>query len=172
MAIHFDEKVEQTLLELLYAHELERRDAERKLLRAREEVEEKEQAIIHARFMIDDYRKRCGLPVQIAHHNPMLNDEYANLGPTELVDCWADQHDGEVIVKELTHVGLAVGTFTKYQNGASAIYSVLKRKPFKKLSPGHFKKIQTQTSMLIQNGDSENIPPPASSFEPIVVATS
>ena len=170
MAVHFDEKVEQTFLELLYTHELERRDAERKLIRAREEVEEKEQAIIHARFMIDDYRKQCGLPVQIAHRHPMLNDEYANLGPTELVDCWADQHDGEVIVKELTHVGLAVGTFTKYQNGASAIYSVLKRKPYKKLSPGHFKKNQTQTSMLIQNGDSENIPLPASSFEPIVVA--
>ena len=168
MTIYFDEKVEQTLLGLLHTYETAKRDAERKLMRAREEVEEKEQSIIHARFMIDDYRKQCGLPVQPSYRSPMLTDEYANLGPTELVDSWADQHDGEVIVKELTQVGLAVGTFEKYRNGASAIYGVLKRKPYKKIAPGHFKKIQT--SMPIQNGNSENIPLPASSFEPIVVA--
>ena len=170
MTIYFDEKVEQTLLELLYTYETAKRDAERKLIKAREEVEDKEQAMIHARFMINEYRKQCGLPVQTTHRSPMLNDEYANLGPTELVDYWADQHDGEVIIKELTHVGLAVGTFTKYRNGASAIYAVLKRKPYKKIAPGHFKKIQT--SMPLQNGDGKNMPLPVANSDPIIVSAS
>ena len=170
MTIYFDERVEQTLLELLHTYETAKRDAERKLMRAREEVEEKEQSIIHARFMIDDYRKQCGLPVQPSYRSPMLTDEYTNLGPTELVDSWADQHDGEVIVKELTQVGLAVGTFGKYRNGASAIYGVLKRKPYKKMAPGHFKKIHT--SMPIQNEDDKNIPLPVVSSEPIIVSAS
>ena len=137
----YEKNVEEALLAMLHKYQAAKHTAERKLAAVREEVVETEQAITHAQFMWEAYRKEYGLPTHIINHSPVMEDTYAHMGPTELVERWAGQHEGEVIIKELTRVGLSAGIFKKYNNGASSIYTVLKRKKYEQISPGRYKKV-------------------------------
>ena len=143
----YDEKVEQAILERLREYESDMQVAERKLEAARIAVLEKEQAIAHWRFALEDYRKAHDLPMEADYHRPALAAEYAHMTPTELVYYWADKHNGEVVVKGLAKVGMKAGIFKDYRSASGSIYSVAMRKNFIKLGPGHFKR-----------------PPPASPF--------
>ena len=140
----YDEKVEQAIREQLHKHEAARQLDERKMAAARLAIDEDEQAIEHWQFALNDYRREHGL--EAINHSPVLQDEYSSMGPTELVEYWANKHDGEVVIKELTHIGLNAGIFKKYRNGSSSIYSVLKRKQYDKLGPGYYKRPGTRIS--------------------------
>ena len=135
----YSEQVEGAILERLHACEAEKQTAEHKLETARIVVGEKEKAIAHWRFALEDYRRFHDLPMPDTYHSPALTKEYAHLTPTELVYYWANKHNGEVVVKDLAKVGREAGVFKQYRTAASSIYSVVKRKNFTKLGPGHFK---------------------------------
>ena len=143
----YSKTVEQALVGYLVKHEKGKHRAEEKLIEARHEIEREDQAIAHWQFAIDEYRKDHRQPADKHCISPTLEEEYGRKTPTELVEHWANKHDGEVVVKELTRVGLRVGAFKKYRNGASSIYSVLKRRKYEKVGPGHFRK------PLNQNGN-------------------
>ena len=164
----YDEKMEQVMTSKLHEHEAARLAAERKLATARNEMIEAEQATEHWRFALQDYRKSHGLPPQPPNPSPILEAEYSHMGPTELVEYWANKHDGNVVVKDLTDVAVNAGVFSDKRHGVSMIYTVVKRKGFKKVGPGHFKR--TQTSMQTQEVDGKNIPLPVVSSEPIIVS--
>ena len=136
----YDETVEQEALEMLHEYELAKQNAERKLILARQEVDEKDQAISHVKFFIENYRRKYGLTAQTDAPSPVLEAEYAHLGPTELVEYWADKNDGKVVVKELTRAGVEAGLFKSYRLGSSMIYAVAKRKGFDKTGPGVFQR--------------------------------
>ena len=143
----YSKAVEQTLVDNLHRYEKAKQRAEEKIIEARHQIEEADQAIAHWQFALDDYRKASGQPTDKHYISPTMEQEYGRKTPTELVEHWANKHDGEVVVKELTRVGLRVGAFKKYRNGASSIYSVLKRRKYEKVGPGHFRK------PLNQNGN-------------------
>ena len=106
---------------------------------ARLAVVENEFAIAHWRFALEDYRRANDLPTQGSYHSPVLADEYAHMGPTELVYHWAGKHNGEVVVKELAKVSMEAGTFKEHRLASSSIYAVVKRKNFTRLGPGYYK---------------------------------
>ena len=135
----YSEQVEGAILERLHACEAEKQTAEHKLETARIAVGEKEEAIAHWRFALEDYRRAHDLPMQDTYHSPVLTREYAHLTPTELAYYWASKHNGEIVVKDLAKVGSEAGVFKQYRAAASSIYSVAKRKHFTKLGPGRFK---------------------------------
>ena len=136
----YDEKMEQLIASRLHAYEAARLAAERNLEAARNEMIEAEQAAEHWRFALQDYRKSHGLPPQHPNPSPSLEAEYSHMGPTELVEYWADKHDGNVVVKDLINVAVDAGVFKKRRHGSSMIYGVVKRKGYSQVAPGHFKK--------------------------------
>ena len=166
----YDENVEQAIRERLHEHEAAKQAAEQRLIVVQHTIEEADRAIAHISFSIEDYRKAHGLPPRSDKPSPVLSAEYSHLGPTDLVQYWADKHGGEVVVKELARVAKDAGMFPNYRQAASSIYAVLKRKSFEKVGAGHFKKIQT--SMPIQNGEGKSIHLPVASSEPITVSAS
>ncbi len=149
----YDEKMEQLIRSKLHEHETAILTAERKMEVARKEMTEAEQAAQHYRFVLEDYRKSHGLPPNPPNPGPVAASEYSHMGPTELVEYWANKHDGEVVVRDLTNVALAAGVFSDRRHGGSMIYAVAKRKGYKKVGPGHFKKADRC------NGDFATMPP-------------
>ncbi len=141
MADVYDENVEQAMLARLHAHEADRQAAERRLANVRAVIEYAGQGIAHWQFVIDDYRKSCGLPSKAWLVSPILEETYSGMGPTELVLHWAGKHDGEVVIKDLAKESVKAGVFPTYRQASSAIYSVLKRKPFTRVGPGHFRQL-------------------------------
>lgn len=155
MAAIYDEKVERVILELLHGHEAAKQAAERKLAAAQSAIAREDQAIVHLRFALEDYRKFCGLHPRSSTPSPALEAEYAHMGPTDLVQYWADNHGGEVMVKDLARVTINAGMYPNYRHASSTIYMVLKRKPFDKVGPGHFKR---RESAIPVNGHGLAIP--------------
>ena len=151
----YNENVEQAIRGRLHEYEAAKQAADRKLVAVRNIIAEEEQAIAHLQFVLEDYRKSHGLPSQPDKPSPVLEAEYSHLGPTDLVKYWADNHGGEVIVKDLAHVVINAGMYTDYRHAASTIYAVLKRKPFDKVGPGHFKRQEFHTPV---NGHSSPLP--------------
>ena len=166
----YDEKMEQVIASKLHEHEATRLAAERKMEAARNEMFEAEQAVDHWRFALEDYRRSHGLPPRPLNPSPILEAEYSHMGPTELVEYWANKHDGEVMVKDLTKVAVNAGVFSDRRHGSSMIYAVVRRKGYRRIGPGHFKKMPT--SMHTQEGGGKNISLPAASSEPIIVSAS
>ena len=141
----YDENVEQAIRERLHDYEATRQAAEQRLITVQHTIEEADRAIAHISFFLEDYRKAHGLPPRSDKPSPVLATEYSHLGPTDLVQYWADKHGGDVVVKELARVAVNAGIFDQYRNAASSIYGVLKRKPFDKVEPGHFKRQEFHT---------------------------
>ncbi len=148
----YDENVEQAIRERLHEYESVRQGTELRLISAQQTIDAVDRAIAHLYFVIEDYRKAHGLPPRSDKPSPVLSAEYSHLGPTDLVQYWADKHGGEVVVKELARVAVNAGMFAQYRNAASSIYAVLKRKPFEKVRPGYFKRIENPHS-----GNDHNI---------------
>ena len=136
----YDEKVEEVILAKLHGHEAARHSAERRLEAIRSEIMEEDRAVEHWRFALEDYRKSHGLPVRPLVPSPVLGAEYYGKGPTELIQYWADKHEGEVVVKELAKVAFNAGLFPNYRNASSSIYAVVKRKGYERLGPGRFRR--------------------------------
>ena len=136
----YSEKVENALLDMLYTHQAAKQAAERKLEAAKDAAEAEELAIAHCQYVVDDYRRVHGMPIQATGVSPVLANEFAHMGPSEFVMHWAAKHDGEVVVKELARVATEAGMFSSRRAASSSIYGVVRRKPFDKVGPGHFKK--------------------------------
>ena len=135
----YDEEVERTIRERLYAHEAAKQSAEREVVVAREVIEEEDEAISHLWFVLADYRRMHGLRACSGAVSPVLAAEYGHLGPTELVERWADGHGGEVRVKELAGICMDAGAaFRDVWSAYASVYAVLRRKNFVKLGPGRF----------------------------------
>jgi hypothetical protein len=154
----YDEKVEQAILARLRKHKETKLLAEMKLDTIQRELIEADEAFVHAQCFLDDYRKAHGLSPMSYATNQMIPSEFGHMGPTDLTQYWADGHDGEVVIKDIAKVAVNVGIFPNYRHASSSIYAVVKRKGFKKVGPGHFKKMQT--SMQTQEQGGKNIPLP------------
>ena len=166
----YDEKIEKVITSRLHEYEAVKLAAERRMEAARHEITEAEEAVNHWQFVLEDYRKSHGLPSQASTPSPVLEAEYSHMGPTELVEYWANKHDGEVVVKDLAKVAVNSGVCSDRRIGASMIYAVVKRKGYTRIAPGHFKKMQT--SMQTQDRSDKNIPMPVASSEPIIISAS
>ena len=141
----YDEKVEGAITAKLHEHEATKLAAERKMEAARNEMAEAERAVEHWRFALEDYRQSHGLSASPSTPSPVLRAEYSQMGPTDLVQHWAEKHDGEVVVKELAKVGVNAGLFPNYRHASSAIYAVVKRKGYTKIGAGQFKNLNMRT---------------------------
>ncbi|MDE2778712.1 MAG: hypothetical protein OXI91_03420 [Chloroflexota bacterium] len=136
----YDDKIEEVIASKLHEHQAAKIAAERKLEAAHKEMIDAEQAVEHWMFALEDYRRSHGLPPHPPSPSPVLEAEYSHMGPTELVQHWAEKHGGEVVVKELAKVAFNAGVSSSYRLASSAIYAILKRKNYVKVAPGHFKK--------------------------------
>ena len=149
-----DVDLEGVFIDNLYAHEHALRELEVRLVAIQEEMAEERKAVEHWTFAYTDYMKSRGLSPRSLTRNPVLEPEYAHMGPTELVQYWADKYDGEIVVKDLAKVAVDARMFPNYRYASSSIYAVVKRKGFAKVEPGHFRKTKQGND---RNGHSGNI---------------
>lgn len=135
----FDTDIESLFADKLYEHEKAVRELEQRLATIQEELAEEREAVQHWTFAYKDYMKSLGLAPREITVKSALEPEYAHMGPTELVQYWADKHDGEVVVKEIAKASVDAGMFPNYRHASSNIYAVVKRKGYIKVEPGHFR---------------------------------
>ena len=140
MAESYSAEFEAMLQKRLVEHHAARQVAESRLMVAKRDIEEAKKAISYIDYVIDDYRKAHGLPPNGVKASPVLAEELAHMGPAELVEHWANKNDGEVVVKELAKAAAEAGAFPSRRTASTAIYGVVRRKPFDKIAPGHFKR--------------------------------
>ena len=131
----------KTIRGRLHEHQTLKLASERKKVAAKNTIAEEQQAIEHLQFVLADYLRSCGMPSQTDDPSPVLKAEYSHLGPTDLVEYWADAHDGKVVVKDLVREAIDAGVFTQYRIASASIYTVLRRKSFEKVGPGHFSRV-------------------------------
>ena len=140
MADIYDERVEGAITELIHGHQARKQAAERKMALAQSALAGADQAIGHIEFALSDYRRAHGLPARSNSPSPVLWAEYSHMGPVQLVEYWADKQRGLVVVRELARIAVGAGVYPNLRLAASAIYMVLKRKPFDRVAPGRFQR--------------------------------
>ena len=141
--IHWtDVDLESLFVDKLYEHDVAVRELEHQLATIQKELAEEREAVQHWIFAYRDYMKSQGLPCRNLTASSVVEPEYAHMGPTDLVQYWADKHDGEIVVKELAKLAVDARMFPNYRHASSTIYAVVKRKGYDKVGPGHFKKAQ------------------------------
>ena len=150
------EATEQYIKERIAELEGEKRDAERRVQVAQDAVTDKEQRLANWRGALRDYRESNDLPDEVEHCQ-VLADEYATMGPTQMVDHWASQHGGEVVVKELSQAVLRARAYTLYSTAYNTIRgTVRRRKDFKKVAPGRYQSTRTAHGERLQPRPATN----------------
>ena len=126
------------------------RSVELRVQRAQEELADKELSLAHWQAVLKDYRARKGYPVKDLDVSPVVTDEYASLGPTEMIHLWAKTHGGEVVVRELCKRAVLAGAYKSPRRASSNIYAVIrKRSDYVKIGPGHFKSLRNGQVTLV-----------------------
>jgi hypothetical protein len=137
----FEQNIKQRIAEL----EREKQEAEHRLQEAQDTVNDRENRLSHWYGALRDYQERSGLPVRDAEEGQDALDEYARLGPTQMVDLWARTHDGEVTIKDMVPVMLRVGAYKDYRSAYSSIRATItRRRDYERIGPGHYKSIQME----------------------------
>lgn len=132
---------EKETLDLIHGIENEKIQAERRVEEAKRVIQEKELEIAANYKLLERYRRSHGLPSVPVDHSPSLAAEYAALSPNQMIDRWADKHDGIVIARELTRTVLAAGVYKTYKLASGSVYSTLgRRKDYIKMAPGTFQR--------------------------------
>ena len=134
----FELNIKQRIHEL----EVERRDAERQLQLAQATVEDRETRLSHWYGALRDYQESNGLPVTDSENGQVAVDEYARLGPTQIVAHWANTHNGEIVIKDVVQVVLRAGVYGKYRTAYNSIRATVKRGNYEQIGPGHFRALQ------------------------------
>ena len=130
---------EHVTLSLIHDTEREKRCAELAFERARQAIQEKEHVLTYLREALEHYRRKHDLPLA-DDASPIAEEEYGHLGPSEAVEKWASQHNGDVVTKDLARALQHTQIYLKYGKAYNAVYTVLKRNPhYQKINSGHYR---------------------------------
>ena len=119
--------------------EADKRDAERRVHVAQENLTDKGILLQQWYRVLEDYRQRNGLPSDGPDLIPAIETRYARLGPTQMVLLWASTHGGHVVLKQLAATVLKAGAYKEYRTAYNTLRStVRRRKDFENIAPGQF----------------------------------
>ena len=140
----FELQIKQTIVEL----KGKKREAERRLKCAEEAVDDLGNRLTIWEEALAEYQERHGLPVEsLSSTVESTASGYASLGPTQMVERWASEHDGEVVVKDLVKTVLHAGAYKKYRTAYNVITATVKRrKESQQIGPGRFRLVQRPAS--------------------------
>ena len=72
-----------------------------------------------------------------------VDQRFSELGATQAIDLWADEHDEIVPVRELAAVLYASGSYPTKKKASNALDGTLrKNRRFQKIAPGVYKRLQ------------------------------
>ena len=141
---------EQQTKQVIHNLEAEKLDAERRVQVAQDNLAEKAQQLERWYRVLKEYRELHDLPSSDNDHSPILEDEYARLGPTEIIHYWANRHEGEVILKDLVKTVLRAGVYRDYKQAYNTLTSIVRRnKGYERVAPGHFRSRRNSQGMLV-----------------------
>ena len=138
---------EQWIVDTIRDLDADRQRARQRLAQAKQILEELERRIQAWHSVLEDHRRSCDLPTV---GEPVVREQYdfTRLGPTEIVQRWASEHDGEVRVKDLTKEVLSQGIYKGYRMAYNSLRNPLTRlDEFEQVGPGHFR--------LVSNGNTD-----------------
>ena len=88
--------------------------------------------------VLRDYSEVSGLAVS-ENSRPDIED-YASIGPTQMLILWANQHNGNIAIKDLARFAVRAGGYAKYKQAYNSLANIARRhKGFYKAEPGLFK---------------------------------
>ena len=140
------------LIDLLRRAEVQHRKAELDSEDARRRVERAAQEMAGIRLAIGFHRSEHNLP-----HEPIpdaaIQDEYASFGPTEMVERWADAHDGLFVVKDAARAMRDNGMYRTYRDAYNTLRQTVERKRakgvFEKVATGVFRRRQLSIPVVL-----------------------
>ncbi len=157
-----DKTFEDELLELIDDAHDERRKAEQRLAAARRAIETLNRKIEALQLTLDTYRTKYGLP-KMAVTMPVTEEQarqYRNLSVKDMILRWADQHDGEVAMRDACRFLASAGLFTDERQAAGTLYSTIQRMAeFEKDKRGLYRKVArpARTAQSPTFGTSERL---------------
>lgn len=116
-------------------------DAESRLEEAAKDVEESRQRLMTWMGALRYYQEALGMPLTCDDHlAPDLR--YASIGPTEIIDLWADEHEELVVVSDVTTAVIAGGGPYKTRRKARTTVegTIRKNRRFKWVKPGTWRR--------------------------------
>ena len=143
---------EQETLMLIHDAEEEKLRAEQRVESAKQDVQKCVVGVQALHATLERYRRKYGMPSGSIERSPVLEAEYSTLTPWEMCRRRAQNHDGNINMKELCHDAVAAGMYEGYKQAAGTFYSLVNRKPeVEKRAPGHY--FIPQTLPLTNGGD-------------------
>ena len=139
-------------------HELS--EAERCLKLAEEAVRGKERNLETLKGALEVLQERNALPVAlplVVAHSEAISapvNGYGSLGPTEMVERWAAEHEGNVVVKDVVKVAIQAGSYKHYRSAYNSLLSTVRRREdFEQIGPGRFRAIREESSQAPSSAD-------------------
>ena len=137
-----DNSWELETVELLRDIERERQRAEQDIVDAQLRLAASERNIEAIRVTLDAYRAKYKLPNEPIP-DTATQTEYAPLGPSAMVERWADSHEGDLILKVAAREMMQNGLFRNYNTAYNSLRSTVARKRhFSKVGPGVYRRVR------------------------------
>lgn len=132
---------EQVTLELIGKLEQEKLvKAEERLATSQRGVEVVREQIRALYMALDIYRSEHGLPrLTAAQLDPREVERYHGLVPREMLERWAEEHDGLVVMKDAAAFLSAAGFFRDMTQATGTLYPTVRRAEFDKVGRGVYR---------------------------------
>ena len=132
------------------------RDAERARQRAEQDIADAQARLAAAELDIDAIRLTIAV-YRVKHSLPnapipdaSTHSQYAQLGPSAMVEQWADSHDGEFVLKDAASEMLKNGLFPNYRKAYNTLRTTVTRKRhFQQVGPGRFRKLMNGRQLAV-----------------------
>jgi len=133
--------IDEVLFLIETAREDERKATQR-LETAKRAVDASRKKIEAYEITLQDLRTALGVPDPKSNHiDSEIAREYQGRSLKEMLQRWADLHDDELVMREMSKTLTMAGLFKDTQSAAGALYSTLERMPgFVKISRGNYRR--------------------------------
>jgi hypothetical protein len=140
---------ERETLELLRESQLEASRLEQKLIQLQRQAADATKRLDSIQQTLDAYRAKHGRSALSASAlDKQLATIYEGLNPKQMVLHWAEDHDGLVVMTEMTGTLATAGLFTDKRHADGVLYPVVRRTPgFEKVGRGIYRKAAETRTM-------------------------
>ena len=131
--IALEREIKETIKDL----EANKCQVKQRIARQYQTLEEVDRTLRSWYHALADHRRRFNLPDE---PDELDGIDYAALGPTAMVFEWAENHNGDVVIKDLTRRVLDAGLYRDYRSAYNTVRAPLERlENFSYVAPGHYR---------------------------------
>lgn len=152
---------ESETLALLNDAQIEAVRLEQRLALLTQQAEAAKQRVDAIQATLDLYRAKHGRPTAQEPELRRVAAEYETLNPKQMVQKWADEHDGVIVMTEMTSTLAAAGIFTDKRSADGVLYPVVRRGTlYEKVQRGVYRKRAAVRLVEAAPQAADPLPPP------------